>query len=222
MEAFLLDDTEVRIPAWVNDLASFRRWARSDEYPGEGRFAYLAGRLWVDMSKEQLYSHNAVKTRVTVALTNLNDALGLGEVFSDGVRLSNVDAELSTNPDFVFVSFESLRSGRVELTPGSDRGFVELVGSPDLVVEVVSDDSVRKDRVTLRDLYRRAGIREYWIIDARGGMPALDILRRSADGWVLSAMTENGMRSDVFSRSFRLTQGVNPLGHPTFTLLVAE
>jgi len=38
-------------------------------------------------------------------------------------------------------------------------------GAPDFVVEVVSEGSVKKDFVTKKDLYEKAGVREYWAID---------------------------------------------------------
>lgn len=44
----------------------------------------------------------------------------------------------------------------------SDRG---CEGAPDLVVEVVSPSSVGMDYVTKLNLYREAGVREYWICD---------------------------------------------------------
>ena len=38
-------------------------------------------------------------------------------------------------------------------------------GAPDFAVEVVSEGSVKKDFVTKKDLYEKAGVREYWAID---------------------------------------------------------
>ena len=44
----------------------------------------------------------------------------------------------------------------------SDRG---CEGAPDLVVEVTSPSSVSMDCLTKLNLYRDAGVREYWILD---------------------------------------------------------
>lgn len=40
-------------------------------------------------------------------------------------------------------------------------------GAPDVAVEIVSRDSRRRDTQIKRELYQRAGVREYWIIDPR-------------------------------------------------------
>jgi Uma2 family endonuclease len=44
---------------------------------------------------------------------------------------------------------------------GEDR----FLGGPDLVVEVISDDSVGRDRETKHGEYARAGVAEYWVVD---------------------------------------------------------
>ena len=64
-------DEVVRVPAWVVDLESFRRWADADDFPDTGRIWYLKGEVWVDLSKEQIFSHVLVKLELTIVLTDL-------------------------------------------------------------------------------------------------------------------------------------------------------
>ena len=39
------------------------------------------------------------------------------------------------------------------------------VGNPDLIVEILSKSSVRRDTVEKLDLYESHGVMEYWIVD---------------------------------------------------------
>lgn len=40
-----------------------------------------------------------------------------------------------------------------------------IEGTPDLVVEILSQSTASRDRRLKRDTYQRAGVREYWIVD---------------------------------------------------------
>ena len=134
--------------------------------------------------------------------------------------LSNAEADLSGNPDGLFVSNASFRSEKVRLIEGAESGFVEMEGSPDMVLEVVSDSSEIKDSELLRDLYWKAGIREYWLVDARGDQLQFDIFRRTSRGYSVTTKTAGWMKSAVFNQSVRLTRRTDELGHPEFTLRV--
>src|SRR5947199_6685269 len=94
---------KVRIPIGFPDLEAFRRWARSDDFPERGWFSYLAGDLYVDLSMEQLFSHNRVKGRFGAVLDGLVVASDLGYYFHDRTLFSNAAADLSTEPDGMFV-----------------------------------------------------------------------------------------------------------------------
>jgi len=211
---------EARIPDWVGDLASFRCWAESDDYPESGRFSFLNDEIWVDLSMEQLFTHNQVKTELIVTLGQLIKREQLGYLFADGVRISHHEARLSTEPDGLFVSFAAVKESRVRLVEGKMEGFVEVEGAPDLVLEVVSRSSVRKDTVVLRDLYWRAGISEYWLFDARDNEPRFDILRHTPQGYVETSRHEDWVASLVLQSEFRLDRETDSLGHPQWTLEV--
>jgi Uma2 family endonuclease len=169
---------------------------------------------------EQLFSHNQVKTEFTVVLGGLVKTEGKGYLFSDDTLFSNPDADLSTEPDALFVSYDAVSSGRVRWVEGAEESYVEVEGSPDMVLEIVSKTSMRKDTATLRELYGRAGVREYWLVDARGESPQFDVLRHTPEGYAAAESKEGWQRSEVFGREFRFIQQTNPLGHPQYTLEV--
>ena len=208
----------IQVPIWVSDLESFRQWMHSDESPEQTPVFYLAGEVWIDMSKQQLFSHVRLKQRFFEVLGPLARQQRLGDFFPDGLLLTNSDADLSGNPDGTLVTTRSVRSGDVRLIEGAADGYVELEGSPDMVLEVVSDSSVEKDTEVLRELYWKAGIREYWLVDARGERLEFQILRHSTRGYTPVRKSAGWLKSAVFSKAFRLTRQLDDLGHPDFTL----
>src|SRR5687768_1326081 len=161
-------DIELVIPPDVHTLPNFLRWAHSDDYPEQGNIAFISGELVLDMSPEQIESHVKVKGRIYFDLCQLASTLNSGEVLADGALLVNETVGLACEPDVSYSHWETLKTGRVRyaasLTAGA--GTVELRGSPDLVVEVISNSSVRKDRKLLLKKYFEAGINEYWLVDA--------------------------------------------------------
>jgi Uma2 family endonuclease len=207
----------VRIPKWVGDLASFRRWAKSDGFPERGWYAHLNGELWVDPSMERL-AHNQVKGKFIAVLTPLVEEADSGMFLGDRMLLTNVDADLSTEPDGMFVSHEGLRQRRVRLDEGEDS--LEVQGSPDMVLEVVSPTSRQKDTVVLRELYWRAGVREYWLADPRRDELAFEILRYGPRGYHAVRKQGGWAKSLVLGKSFRLTSSTNRAGLPVYALSV--
>jgi Uma2 family endonuclease len=206
------------IPDWVGDLESFRSWAHSDDFPESGGISYLNGEIWLDVGMEQLFSHNRVKTAFTYTIMQLLDASRSGQFVSDRMLLTHVSANLSTEPDGLYYHWSTVKTGRLQMIEGADEGCVELEGTPDMVLEIVSRTSVRKDTEVLRDLYWRAGVPEYWLVDARGANPSFEILKHAIDGYHVTESTERGSHSDVFGKSLRLVKQTDPLGHPEFRL----
>jgi hypothetical protein len=213
------ESDQVSVPGWVVDLPSFRRWADSDDFPEKGRICYLKGEVWVDVSKQQLFTHLAVKNEFNMVLGGMVKAGRLGYFFPDGAFLSNVDADIGVNPDAVFISSAGLQD-RARLLEGARGGYVELEGSPDMLLEVVSDSSVRKDTALLRQAYWEAGAREYWLVDARPDPLSFDILRHTPKGYRTSPKRGGWIKSAVLGKSFRLTCRLNGLGYPEYTLEV--
>lgn len=197
----------VRIPGWVTNLTSFRRWARSPAFPDHGWIAHLGGELWVDLSMERA-AHNQGKGAINATLTLLANQADLGNYFSDRMLLTNEEAGLSTEPDGMFVSHVSVANGAAILAEGDET--LEVQGTPDMVLEVISDSSVEKDLDVLFELYWRAGISEYWIADVRGETPQFTIYRRGSTKYIAATKRGGWQRSQVFAKAFRLIRVKRP------------
>jgi Uma2 family endonuclease len=210
---------EVRIPAWVVDLESFCRWATSEDYPESGWFSYLKGELWVDLSMERV-GHNQIKGRFAIVVGSLVDAAESGRYFHDRMGLSNVEADLGTEPDGMYASDASFRAERVRLVAGEGEDALLLEGTPDMVLEVVSPTSEVKDKEVLRELYWLAGIPEYWLVDPLGDQLQFDILRHTPKGYVATRRQGGWIKSAVFGKAFRLTEKTRKGGHTQYVLEV--
>lgn len=211
----------LRIPAEAGTLDGFRRWARSPEFPAGGRIDYLAGDLEVEMSPEDLYTHGAPKAEIAAALQELVARAGRGVVFVDRARVSVVEGDVSTEPDVTVVLWETLEAGRVREVSSAQGGpgrFVELLGPPDLVVEVVSDGSVQKDRTHLPALYARGGVPELWLVDARGAEVDFTIHTLAGATYPPVPATGDWQPSPLLDRQVRLTRSAVRASRWTYRL----
>jgi Uma2 family endonuclease len=222
MVATLRIEDQLEIPMDIRSLADFRRWAVSESFPQRGRIDYLADSIEVDMSPEDLHTHGKLKVELVRVLAECVRRLDLGELYSDRTRVSCPDVNVSAEPDIVLVANESLDSGRVRLVPraggGVDR-YIELEGPPDLIVEIVSDASVRKDTERLPGLYYAAGVREFWLVDARGPDLLFRIHRPGASGYGPAPASPDGFQySAVLDRWYQLHRTRNRHGRIAFEL----
>ena len=82
---------------------------------------------------------------------------GLGRV--SGSRFAyKLSERRAPEPDVAFV-----RTERLHLVHATG-----MTGAPDIVVEIVSDDSEGRDYVLKKQIYQQARASEYWIIDPQG------------------------------------------------------
>ena len=193
------------IPRDAYTTEGFLRWAMTDDFPEKGKIELIDGEIFIDMNAEMIDTHALLKLAVHNTLGPLVDRLDLGVFFPDGTLITNDVANLSNNPDGSFASNESLDRGRVEIVPDKSGHYVHsLRGAPDWVLEIVSRSSVQKDTVKLKKLYYKAGIREYWLIDARGKEIEFQILVRGKGGFVSQPRRSGWISSPVFGRRFYL------------------
>ncbi len=210
----------LRLPAAARTLAGFRAWAHSDDYPEFGRICFINGNIHIDMSPDELETHNKVRGAIDFGITTVNKQDKLGEYFLDGALVTNIAANLATVPDGSFVKWETSASGRVRFVARKDRHgqYVEIQGSPDWILEVVSFSSVKKDTIELPVTYHRAQIPEFWLVDAHGADIDFRILLRRRTKYV-PAKRRNGWHfSPTFGRWFRLVRTPNQQGRWDYEL----
>jgi Uma2 family endonuclease len=213
------------IPSDAFRLDGFLQWVHSAEFPAQARPSFLNGEVSIDMSAEEIVTHNRAKSDLGADMTSWSRRHDLGLVFADGALLVNEKAGLSTVPDLIFCLWASFKTGRVRLAERVDASgrFVEMRGSPDLVVEIISDSSVRKDTRLLPPLYFAAGVQEYWLIDARRsrldfkifvrGRKKLVPVRRDAGGY---------LQSRVLQGAFRLSRRNTPVSISEYRLVAKK
>jgi Uma2 family endonuclease len=210
------------LPRSARTHAGFRRWITSPRFPEQVSTTFVDGEIWLSMSPESLETHNKVLVEFMSALARHVRDRDLGEVYAERALFSNVPARVSTEPDFLFVSWGASESGRVTLRRRRQRreDFIEIVGTPDMVLEVLSDSSLRKDRVRLKAAYESARIPEYWMVDARGDRISFEILTLDGDAYRPSAPADQPQSSRVLGARFELRRARNRVGRFTYTLVV--
>lgn len=106
--------------------------------------------------------HQRVSYNLSRAIGGHVDAHSLGRVY-----YAPLDVVLSEHdivePDLLFISTDRLSIVREK----------NVQGAPDLVIEILSKGTRRRDLGEKRELYERSGVREYWAIDPERGTAAL-------------------------------------------------
>lgn len=132
-----------------------KRWTYADYLAlpdDETRYEILDGELIVMDSPTP--SHQEVVFFIARKMQQWVEEKQLGKVYI--APLDVVFAPRAfTQPDVIFISNERLQAITAK----------NISGAPDLVVEVASPSTQRKDRTRKYNLYARFGVREYWIVD---------------------------------------------------------
>ena len=113
---------------------------------------------------------------------------GPGRVFGQEFELRS-RTESAREPDMFVVLQRHL--ARLET--------MRFVGAADVVVEVISWDSVTRDRRVKHSEYEATGIPEYWLIDPREGHERIDVFRLNESGRYqgVEAMADGQLFSSV-------------------------
>jgi Uma2 family endonuclease len=131
------------------DLGPYRR----EDYaalPDEPRCELIYGRFYVCPSP--LVLHQAIVLVLAKFLDQTASTVG-GRVFFAPLDVHLADHS-AVQPDVIYIS-------------AARRPIIQdwIEGAPDLLVEVLSPGTARRDRVAKLGLYAESGVREYWIVD---------------------------------------------------------
>jgi Uma2 family endonuclease len=164
----------------------FLDWADEDTYVE-----------WVDGEIELMSPASAVHQDISVFLTRLfaeyAEEYDAGKVLTAPFQMKLSALRRGREPDLLF-----LRKPTLSLLRGSF-----LDGPADLVVEIISPESLQRDRDTKYHEYEAGGVREYWIIDAEA--QRADFFVRDAAGRYQSVLPEgNGKYRSAVLPSFWL------------------
>jgi len=131
------------------------------QFPDDGqRHELIDGEHYVTPSPT--LRHQEISGRLYLVLGNWLAAHPLGRIYYAplDVILSRYDV---VEPDLLYVSndrAEALLAGQ------------HVTGAPDLLVEIASPGTRRRDETIKRRLYERMGVTEYWVVD-----PDIDVIR---------------------------------------------
>lgn len=136
-------------PAPQSSLGPYRR-GDYEALADEPRCELIYGRLYLSPSPS--LAHQAVVVALLSRLDDLAQRSG-GRVYPAPLDVHLADHSV-VQPDLVYISAERLEmlSNRVE-------------GVPDLLIEILSPGTARRDRGEKLRLYAEAGVREFWIVD---------------------------------------------------------
>ncbi len=107
------------------------------------------------MSPAPKYTHQRLLLLFAKNISGHTEINQLGEVFIAPVDVYLEKLMSAVQPDLIYVSNQN-----TEII-GEDGYFH---GAPDLIIEVLSSDK-KRDTVTKKSLYERAGVKEYFIVD---------------------------------------------------------
>ncbi|HJT33941.1 MAG TPA: Uma2 family endonuclease [Pirellulales bacterium] len=223
-DALLDDAPALSVPLSAATLDGFIDWACSERFPKQWSASFIDNEIFLDISPEELETHARLNAEISRQIHTLVKTFDLGAFYPDRTLIANRAAGLSTEPDGTFVRWESFESKRVRRVASRKRDdrFMTLLGTPDWVMEIVSETSVAKDTKKLREAYHRAGVPEYWLIDARRAVVSFQILAYRRSGYVAVRPRRGWHRSKVFEREFRLRRERDRSGGWDYTLEIRK
>ena len=164
-------------PQAVKTSQQSRRRTRADwrALPEGPPYFELIDGEFVELARPQR-NHDRLSNKIYVLLDSVIEAHGLGEL-SREPNLYLDGTEDVYHPDFAFIAV------------GSSAVYQEdgIHGTPDMVCEILSPDTVHVDRGRKRTVYGQAGVRHLWLISPQSPIKIEEHVLTDAGQYVVRA-----------------------------------
>ena len=172
----------------------FLEWADEDLHAEwvDGRVEYTHLAVdpdTLDISMSVSRAHTTIGSFLIVLLQMWVEAMQAGEMFYAPYQMKTGPDLPGREPDVMFVTTANLYRARDK----------HLEGPADVAFEIVSEESVTRDRIWKLAEYERGGVAEYWIIDPLKNEVLLYCLGEDSKYELIAGDNEAPLHSRVMS-----------------------
>lgn len=153
----------------------------------------LNGELYMSPSPSK--KHQYVLGKIYTLFENFVERNSLGEIFFAPLDVK-LDTKNVVQPDLIFISTGNTNYKNTTETI--------IIGAPDLVLEIVSPYSVRRDYYTKLKTYEKYSIKEYWIVDPANEVVEVFSLTDQNEYELFSNMVKKGNIESKILKGFQL------------------
>lgn len=140
------------------------------------------------------WEHQQVVTNLIYWIKSHLMATKIGKVLAAPLDVV-LDDRNAPQPDVLFI-----RTDRLFILDNRDK---VVHGAPDLVVEVLSPTSIRRDRSVKMKIYEQFAVREYWLVDPKN--QSIEVYQMQANRYEMTAFAaENGLIQSSVLEDFEL------------------
>ena len=132
-----------------------KKWTYNDylNLPDDKRYEIIDGEL-IEMAPSPRKKHQIISLNLSYRLLDFVRKHRLGHIISAPFDV-HLNEKNILQPDILFILQEKEDILKEE----------GVFGSPDLVIEILSPSTTKRDRENKYKIYEKFGIKEYWIVD---------------------------------------------------------
>lgn len=159
--------------------------------PDDVRYELIEGDLI--MTPSPVTRHQRISGRLFAQIFTYVNEHNLGEVFAAPFDV-HLDDENVVQPDILFISKDRL----------SIIGERNVLGAPDLIIEILSEATAYRDTIQKKKLYARFGVKEYWIVAPDDRLVEIYYLKDEREYQLLKTYFEKDIIESQAIRSLKI------------------